>query len=269
MPAAKCAVCGKTAYPLESVTAIEKTYHKSCFKCAVCRLQLTLTNFVGDDGKVYCKKHAPVAKATQVTDTVAIRQATHAPKRVAEGLGTAQKGTGEKPRVAGDSMAMQHVKAAPKRTAEGLGTVQKGTGDKATAVTDDFSMQHTRAAPKRAAEGLGTVQKGTGGKPSVVCFSAPSDYGEGVQSPTADSGYNQEGASYEQPAESYEEQPAESYDQPAESYEEQPAETYEEQPAESYDQGGYEEQPAESYDQGGEGYGEEQPAGEEYYEEQY
>ena len=30
---AKCGVCGKTAYPLESVVALEKTYHKGCFKC--------------------------------------------------------------------------------------------------------------------------------------------------------------------------------------------------------------------------------------------
>ena len=142
MPAAKCAICGKTAYPLESVTAIEKTYHKSCFKCCVCRLQLNLTNFVGEDGKVYCKKHAPVAKATAVTDTVAMRQAANAPKRVAEGLGTAQKGTGEKPRVGTDTLAMRQAANAPKRVAEGLGRVQKGTGDKATAVTDDVSMLH-------------------------------------------------------------------------------------------------------------------------------
>ena len=181
MPAAKCAICGKTAYPLESVTAIEKTYHKSCFKCCVCRLQLNLTNFVGEDGKVYCKKHAPVAKATAVTDTVAMRQAANAPKRVAEGLGTAQKGTGEKPRVGTDTLAMRQAANAPKRVAEGLGRVQKGTGDKATAVTDDVSMQHAKAAPKRVAEGLGTVQKGTGGKPSVVVFGTSQAAGEQQQ----------------------------------------------------------------------------------------
>ncbi len=226
MPAAKCAICGKTAYPLESVNAIEKTYHKACFKCAVCRLQLTLTNFVGEDGKVYCKKHAPVAKATAVTDTVAIRQATHAPKRVAEGLGTAQKGTGEKPRVAGDSLAMQHAKAAPKRTAEGLGTVQKGTG----------------------------------GKPTVMVFGATHADGTPL-TPQSPSQYDQPADSYEeQPAESYE-QPAESYDQPAETYEEQPAEEqpaeeyYEEQPAEGGEEY-YEEQPA--AEGGGEEYYEEQ-----------
>ena len=33
MPESKCDVCGKTAYPLESVNAIEKIYHKGCFKC--------------------------------------------------------------------------------------------------------------------------------------------------------------------------------------------------------------------------------------------
>ena len=220
MPAAKCAICGKTAYPLESVTAIEKTYHKSCFKCSVCRLQLTLTNFVGEDGKVYCKKHAPVAKATAVTDTVAMRQAAN----------------------------------APKRTAEGLGTVQKGTGDKATAVTDDISMQHAKSAPKRTAEGLGTVQKGTGGKPSVVVFGTSQPAGEQQQyeEQPAEQQYEEQPAEqqYEQPAEGeyYEEQPAEGqYEQPAEGgeyYEEQPAEGqyYEGQPAEGQY---YEGQPAE------------------------
>ena len=33
MSSAKCAICNKTAYPLESLKAIEKTYHKICFKC--------------------------------------------------------------------------------------------------------------------------------------------------------------------------------------------------------------------------------------------
>jgi len=131
MPAAKCAICGKTAYPLESVTAVEKTYHKACFKCSVCRLQLNLTNFVGLEGKVYCKKHVPQQKATAVTDTVAMRHAENAPKRVAEGLGTVQKGTGERAHVGADTVAMRQAKSAPKRQAEGLGTVQKGTGERA------------------------------------------------------------------------------------------------------------------------------------------
>lgn len=34
MASAKCGNCGKTAYPLESTTVGDKTYHKLCFKCA-------------------------------------------------------------------------------------------------------------------------------------------------------------------------------------------------------------------------------------------
>eukprot|EP00727_Mastigamoeba_balamuthi_P011680 m51a1_g7134 putative lim-type zinc finger-containing protein (151) ;mRNA; f:267496-268277 len=99
MPTAKCAICDKSAYPLESVTAIDKTYHKGCFKCEVCHLQLTLSNYKGLEGKIYCSKHVPKAHATAVTDSVAIRQATTVPKRTAEGLGNVQRGTGGKPSV--------------------------------------------------------------------------------------------------------------------------------------------------------------------------
>eukprot|EP01107_Rhizomastix_libera_P018152 TRINITY_DN90_c0_g1_i2.p1 TRINITY_DN90_c0_g1~~TRINITY_DN90_c0_g1_i2.p1 ORF type:complete len:181 (+),score=31.54 TRINITY_DN90_c0_g1_i2:23-544(+) len=96
----KCAVCNKTAYPLESVTAVEKTFHKACFKCAVCRLQLTLSNFKGKDGMVYCSLHVPSAKATAVSDDFKTKQAMSVPKRQAEGLGNVQKGIGGKPTVA-------------------------------------------------------------------------------------------------------------------------------------------------------------------------
>lgn len=99
MPTAKCAICNKTAYPLESYNAIEKTYHKDCFKCEVCRLKLNLSNYKGLEGRIYCGLHVPKAKATQVVDTVAMKSATNAPKRVAENLGTVQKGTGGKPQI--------------------------------------------------------------------------------------------------------------------------------------------------------------------------
>ncbi len=78
----KCDICGKTAYPLESVKAIEKTYHKWCFKCmqslvlwdssffshflsgTECGLVLNLKNFKGRDGKVYCFTHTPVDRTS-------------------------------------------------------------------------------------------------------------------------------------------------------------------------------------------------------------
>eukprot|EP01105_Mastigella_eilhardi_P007670 TRINITY_DN1925_c0_g1_i2.p1 TRINITY_DN1925_c0_g1~~TRINITY_DN1925_c0_g1_i2.p1 ORF type:complete len:191 (+),score=68.84 TRINITY_DN1925_c0_g1_i2:82-654(+) len=130
MPAAKCAICGKTAYPLESFNAIEKTYHKACFKCDVCKLTLNLTNYKGLEGKIFCKLHVPQAKATAVIDSVAMKHAQAAPHKGAEGLGTVQKGTGEKPNVGLDTVATQHALNAPRRTAESLGTVLKGSGGK-------------------------------------------------------------------------------------------------------------------------------------------
>jgi len=209
MPVAKCAICGKSAYPLESINAIEKVYHKSCFKCAVCHLQLTVTTFKGLEGQVYCTKHVPKAKATAVVDTVAMKQATSAPKRQAEGLGIAQKGTGEKPKVS----------------------------------TDTVAMRQAMSAPRRQAEGLGTVQKGSGGKPTIVVFGA-----DGSSSPRAADAaaaeqpqeQYQEQPQEEQPQEQYQEQPQE--EQPQEQYQEQ----YQEQPAEEQPQEEqYQEQPQE------------------------
>ncbi|KAH3761494.1 transcription factor lim1 [Pelomyxa schiedti] len=129
MPSAKCAICSKTAYPLESFNAIEKTYHKDCFKCETCKLKLNLTNFKGLDGKIYCALHVPKAKATQVTDSVAIKNATNAPRRTAESLGTVQKGTGGKPQI------------------QTFGAVEGGTGEGAPA---DAPADGSEGAPADA-----------------------------------------------------------------------------------------------------------------------
>jgi len=99
MSANKCAVCNKTSYPLESVTALEKTYHKACFKCHVCKQALNLKNFKGYEGKIYCFTHTPKPSATTVTDSVAIKTALAAPKKTSEGLGTVLKGVGGKPSI--------------------------------------------------------------------------------------------------------------------------------------------------------------------------
>jgi len=100
MSSAKCTICSKTAYPLESVTALDKTYHKGCFKCAVCKQSLSLKNFKGYEGKIYCFPHTPKPSATTVTDSVAMKNALNAPRKTSEGLGTVQKGVGGKPAVA-------------------------------------------------------------------------------------------------------------------------------------------------------------------------
>jgi len=94
------AICSKTAYPLESVTALDKSYHKACFKCTTCKQSLNLKNFKGYEGKIYCFTHTPKPNATTVTDSVALKNALNAPKKTSEGLGVVQKGTGGKPNVA-------------------------------------------------------------------------------------------------------------------------------------------------------------------------
>jgi len=126
MAATKCAICGKTAYPLESLTAVEKTFHKICFKCDVCGMTLHLKNYKGYQGKIYCFTHTPVERSSTSSDSVTAQTALKAPKKASEGLGTAQKGTGESPNVGLDSMGTQNALKAPKVKSEGLGTAHKG-----------------------------------------------------------------------------------------------------------------------------------------------
>jgi len=167
MATAKCAVCGKTAYPLESLTAIEKTYHKICFKCDVCGGSLNLKNYKGVAGKVYCFTHTPVDRASTGSDSVTAKVAANAPKKASEGLGTAQKGTGEVPNVGLDTVASQTALKAPKVVAESIGNIQKGTGEVPNVGLDTVASQTALKAPKVVAESLGNVQKGTGDTPNM------------------------------------------------------------------------------------------------------
>jgi len=160
MSAAKCAVCGKTAYPLESLTALEKTYHKICFKCDVCKMALNIKNYKGVDGKVYCATHTPVDRSSTGSDSLQTKTALAAPKKVAEGLGTAQKGTGETPNCGLDSVVTKTALNAPKKVAEGLGTAQKGTGETPNVGLDSVATKSALTAPKVKAENIGTVHKG-------------------------------------------------------------------------------------------------------------
>jgi hypothetical protein len=52
-----CATCGKTAYPLESIHACDKIYHKGCFKCKHCDGPLSLKGFATINDQPYCKPH--------------------------------------------------------------------------------------------------------------------------------------------------------------------------------------------------------------------
>jgi hypothetical protein len=53
----RCAKCTKPVYPLESLTACDKTYHKQCFRCKKCDGVLGLKGFAAIEGDPYCKPH--------------------------------------------------------------------------------------------------------------------------------------------------------------------------------------------------------------------
>ena len=55
--APRCQICRKSVYQAEQILHDEKPYHKSCFKCAKCKCQLTALNFAAFDGKLFCKTH--------------------------------------------------------------------------------------------------------------------------------------------------------------------------------------------------------------------
>merc|ERR1712063_147335 len=156
MPSNKCYVCGKTAYPLESYSAADNTFHKLCFRCKECNVTLNVGTFKAFEGSVYCSKCVPKPSATAVADDFKVKNALNAPKRKAEGLGAVQKGTGDKAVGVGlDSMSVKSATNAPKKVTEGLGNVQKGSGDKAVGVgLDSMSVASATSAPKAVAEGI-------------------------------------------------------------------------------------------------------------------
>ncbi|KAM9326442.1 nebulin-related-anchoring protein [Gastrophryne carolinensis] len=54
-----CARCGYGVYPAEKINCIDQTWHKSCFHCEVCKMILTVNNFVSYQKKPYCQVHNP------------------------------------------------------------------------------------------------------------------------------------------------------------------------------------------------------------------
>lgn len=56
MSGQKCVRCQKTAYPLESVQVNENRWHKICFKCVTCKVQLNVKTFFYREGGAYCEK---------------------------------------------------------------------------------------------------------------------------------------------------------------------------------------------------------------------
>lgn len=53
----KCELCGKTVYLVEKLTADNKVFHKSCFKCLECKKTLSAGTYASLQGKIYCKVH--------------------------------------------------------------------------------------------------------------------------------------------------------------------------------------------------------------------
>eukprot|EP00047_Mylnosiga_fluctuans_P001589 m.221026 g.221026 ORF g.221026 m.221026 type:complete len:259 (+) comp10499_c0_seq1:67-843(+) len=68
-PQPTCARCSKTVYPVDLFNCLDKTWHKQCFSCEVCKIKLTMNTYKGYDKLPYCKTHYPQLSATAVTDT--------------------------------------------------------------------------------------------------------------------------------------------------------------------------------------------------------
>ncbi|XP_059391514.1 LIM zinc-binding domain-containing Nebulette-like [Carassius carassius] len=64
-----CARCGKTVYPTEKISCLDKNWHKGCFHCEMCKMTLNMNNYKGYDKKPYCNAHYPKTSFTIVTDT--------------------------------------------------------------------------------------------------------------------------------------------------------------------------------------------------------
>ncbi|XP_068113988.1 nebulin-related-anchoring protein isoform X2 [Hyperolius riggenbachi] len=54
-----CARCGYGVYPAEKINCIDQIWHKACFHCEVCKMILTVNNFVSFQKKPYCQAHNP------------------------------------------------------------------------------------------------------------------------------------------------------------------------------------------------------------------
>jgi len=80
----KCHHCGKTVYPMELIKAVEKSWHKGCFRCRAedCGNILHLHSFGSFAGNVFCKKHVPKGKptSTAVSGNLLTKAAATAPK---------------------------------------------------------------------------------------------------------------------------------------------------------------------------------------------
>ncbi|CAF1011039.1 unnamed protein product [Rotaria sordida] len=51
-----CPRCGHAAFHAESIPAAGKVWHKTCFRCALCKKALEVTTLSEHDGDLYCKQ---------------------------------------------------------------------------------------------------------------------------------------------------------------------------------------------------------------------
>ncbi|KAL3856219.1 hypothetical protein ACJMK2_010996 [Sinanodonta woodiana] len=81
-PLDPCYRCKNRVYPVERID-LGVLFHRRCFRCRTCGLQLTLRTFQWDQEKepdVYCRVHAPKLVGSLDQDAVGIKSALNAPK---------------------------------------------------------------------------------------------------------------------------------------------------------------------------------------------
>ncbi|XP_006831547.1 PREDICTED: nebulin-related-anchoring protein [Chrysochloris asiatica] len=54
-----CSRCGYGVYPAEKISCIDQIWHKACFHCEVCKMILSVNNFVSHQKRPYCLAHNP------------------------------------------------------------------------------------------------------------------------------------------------------------------------------------------------------------------
>uniref|UniRef100_A0A8C0DYB7 Nebulin-related-anchoring protein n=1 Tax=Balaenoptera musculus TaxID=9771 RepID=A0A8C0DYB7_BALMU len=54
-----CSRCGYGVYPAEKVSCLDQIWHKACFHCEICKMMLSVNNFVSHQKKPYCHAHNP------------------------------------------------------------------------------------------------------------------------------------------------------------------------------------------------------------------
>ncbi|XP_058980427.1 LIM and SH3 domain protein Lasp isoform X2 [Musca domestica] len=69
-----CARCQKVVYPIEELKCLDKTWHKTCFKCTECAMALNMKTYKGFNKMPYCEAHIPKAKATAIADTPELKR---------------------------------------------------------------------------------------------------------------------------------------------------------------------------------------------------